>query len=165
MDTNEKVYISNQLACMLPPLALKVLNYLVNWQSQVQIKYYSAQFSKMMHLDKSEIETAIQTLIDLKLISVSVIEQKFVIELENDQIKRYFKVPMSKVAEHEGYKLSSEITWNKEETTSSNSIEDMSEADMKRMLLMLQAKLQEKEEVKKIVVTSTKNDVLDDLPF
>ena len=153
----EKVFISNQLACMLPPIALKVLNYLINWQSQVQIKYYEAQFSKMLHMDKSEIEKAIQTLLDLKLITCSMIDQKWVIELENEQIQKYFKVPMQKVAEHEGFKLSTDITWNKVESSS----DEMTEQQIQSMILRLQAQLNEKRQVKKMI----KNDVVDDLPF
>ena len=155
----EKVFISNQLACMLPPIALKVLNYLINWQSQVQIKYYEAQFSKMLHMDKSEIETAIQTLIDLKLITCSQIDQKWVIELENEQIQKYFKVPMQKVGEHEGFKLSKEITWNKVESSIDD--DEMTEQQIQSMILRLQAQLNEKRQVKKMI----KNDVVDDLPF
>ena len=155
----EKVFISNQLACMLPPTALKVLNYLINWQSQIQIKYYEAQFSKMLHMDKSEIETAIQTLIDLKLITCSQIDQKWVIELENEQIQKYFKVPMQKVGEHEGFKLSKEITWNKVESSIDD--DEMTEQQIQSMILRLQAQLNEKRQVKKMI----KNDVVDDLPF
>lgn len=155
----EKVFISNQLACMLPPIALKVLNYLINWQSQIQIKYYEAQFSKMLHMDKSEIETAIQTLIDLKLITCSQIDQKWVIELENEQIQKYFKVPMQKVGEHEGFKLSKEITWNKVESSIDD--DEMTEQQIQSMILRLQAQLNEKRQVKKMI----KNDAVDDLPF
>lgn len=156
----EKVFISNQLACMLPPLALKVLNYLVNWQSQVQIKYYDKQFAKMMHLDKSEVEIAIQTLLDLKLITCSMIDQKWIIELENSQIQRYFKVPMSKVAEHEGFKMSEEITWNKVDTPKT---EDMSTEQLQKMILMLQAQLNEKKETEKLIKAASEPQ--DDLPW
>ena len=158
----ERVYISNQLACMLPPTALKTLFYLISWQSQEQIKYFDKQFSKAMHLDKAEIEQAIQLLIDKELISASKIDNHWVFELEKKKIQSYFIVPMQKVYDHEGFKLPSEITWNKEEQKSGD-INDMSDDEMKRMILMLQARLNEKQQVKEKVV-SMSNDS-DNLPF
>ena len=161
----DRVYISNQLACMLPPTALKTLFYLISWQSQEQIKYFDKQFSKAMHLDNAEIEQAIQLLIDKELISVSRIDNHWVFELEKKKIQSYFIVPMNKVYDHEGFKLPSEITWNKVDTNvKSNDVDDMSEAEMKRMILMLQARLNEKQQVKEKVVSMSNNDS-DSLPF
>lgn len=164
----ERVYISNQLACMLPPTALKTFFYLILWQSQEQIKYYQKQFAKTMHLDQAEIEQAIQLLIDKELISASRIDNNWVFTLEKKKIQSYFNVPMSKVVEHDGFKLPTQITWNKEEKKQSNGINDMSDDEMKRMIIMLQARLNEKEQVKKVVVSASKNkteDVIDDLPW
>lgn len=163
----ERVYISTQLACMLPPTALKVLSYLISWQSQEQIKYFDKQFSKAMHLDKAEIEQALQLLIDKELINARKIDTYWVFELEKKKIQSYFNVPMQKVYDHEGFKLPPQITWNKE-STKSEDINDMSDDEMKRMILMLQARLNEKEQVKKVVVSASKNkteDVIDDLPW
>lgn len=159
----ERVYISNQLACMLPPTALKTLFYLISWQSQEQIKYFDKQFSKAMHLDKAEIEQAIQLLIDKELISASRIDNHWVFELEKKKIQSYFNVPMQKVYDHEGFKLPPQITWNKEEQKSRD-INDMSDDEMKRMILMLQARLNEKQQVKEKVVSMPNNDS-DSLPF
>ena len=164
----ERVYISNQLACMLPPTALKTLFYLISWQSQEQIKYFQKQFAKTMHLDQAEIEQAIQLLIDKELISASRIDNNWVFTLEKNKIHSYFNVPMNKVAEHDGFKLPSEITWNKEENKQSNVINDMSDEEMKRMIIMLQARKNEKQEVKMVVEKKKKNeteDVIDNLPF
>ena len=160
----ERVYISNQLACMLPPTALKTLFYLISWQSQEQIKYYQKQFAKTMHLDQSEIEQAIQLLIDKELISASRIDNNWVFVLEKKKIQSYFNVPMNKVVEHDGFKLPTQITWNKEEKKQSNVINDMSDEEMKRMILMLQARLNEKQQVKEKVL-SVSNDDYDNLPF
>lgn len=163
----ERVYISTQLACMLPPTALKVLSYLISWQSQEQIKYFDKQFSKAMHLDKAEIEQALQLLIDKELINARKIDTYWVFELEKKKIQSYFNVPMQKVYDHEGFKLPPQIAWNKENTKSED-INDMSDDEMKRMILMLQARLNEKEQVKKVVVSASKNkteDVIDDLPW
>ena len=164
----ERVYISNQLACMLPPTALKTLFYLISWQSQEQIKYFQKQFAKTMHLDQEEIEQAIQLLIDKELISASRIDNNWVFVLEKKKIQSYFNVPMNKVAEHDGFKLPSEITWNKEEKKQSNVINDMSDDEMKRMIIMLQARLNEKQQVKnKVVSMASSNDdnYCSDLPF
>ena len=164
----ERVYISNQLACMLPPTALKTFFYLISWQSQEQIKYYQKQFAKTMHLDQAEIDQAIQLLIDKELISASRIDNNWVFTLEKKKIQSYFNVPINKVVEHDGFKLPPQITWNKEEKKQSNGINNMSDDEMKRMILMLQARLNEKEQVKKVVVSASKNeteDVIDDLPF
>lgn len=54
------------------------------------------------------------------------------------------------------------------EEQKSNGINDMSYDEMKRMIIMLQARLNEKQQVKKVVVSASKNkteDVIDDLPF
>ena len=164
----DRVYISNQLACMLPPTALKVLFYLISWQSQEQIKYYQKQFAKTMHLDQAEIEQAIQLLIDKELISASRIDNNWAFTLEKKKIQSYFNVPMTKVIEHEGFKLPTQITWNKEEKKQSNDINNMSDDEMKRMILMLQARLNEKEQVRnKVVSMAASNDdnYCSDLPF
>lgn len=160
----ERVFISNQLACMLPPTALKCLFYLISWQSQEQIKYFDKQFSKAMHLDRSEIEQAIQLLIDKELISVSRIDNHWVFELEKKKIQSYFSVPMQKVYDHEGFKLPPQITWNKED----NSTGEMSDDELQRQILMLQAMLSKRKQVKnKVVSMATSNDdnYCSDLPF
>ena len=160
----ERVYISNQLACMLPPTALKTLFYLISWQSQEQIKYFDKQFSKAMHLDKAEIEQALQLLIDKELINARKIDTYWVFELEKKKIQSYFNLTMQKVYDHEGFKLPPQITWNKEEKKQSNGINDMSDDEMKRMIIMLQAKLNEKQQVKEKVLSMSNNDY-DNLPF
>ena len=134
----ERVYISNQLACMLPPTALKTLFYLISWQSQEQIKYYQKQFAKTMHLDQAEIEQAIQLLIDKELISASRIDNNWVFVLEKKKIQSYFNVPMNKVVEHDGFKLPSEITWNKEEKKQSDSFSSISDEQLEKMIKELQ---------------------------
>ena len=160
----ERVYISNQLACMLPPTALKTLCYLISWQSQEQIKYFQKQFAKTMHLDQAEIEQAIQLLIDKELISASRIDNNWVFVLEKKKIQSYFNVPMNKVVEHEGFKLPSEITWNKQNDSSA----EMSDEELQRQILVLQTMLSERKQVKnKVVSMAASNDdnYCSDLPF
>lgn len=134
----ERIYISNQLACMLPPTALKTLFYLIAWQSQEQIKYYQKQFAKTMHLDQAEIEQAIQLLIDKELISSSRIDNNWVFELEKKKIQSYFNVPMNKVVEHDGFKLPTQITWNKEENKQTDSFSSISDEQLEKMIKELQ---------------------------
>ena len=107
--------------------------------------------AKVLHIDVSELDLAIQSLVDHKLLSVTNIDGKFVLEVEKQEIDKYVKIPMERVLEHNGYPLPKEITWNKAESTKSD-VDDMSEDEMKRMLLMIQARLNEREEAKKRIV-------------
>lgn len=162
----ERVYISNQLACMLPPTALKTLFYLISWQSQEQIKYFDKQFSKAMHLDKAEIEQAIQLLIDKELISASRIDNHWAFELEKKKIQSYFNVPMQKVYDNEGFKLPSEITWNKEETTQTDSFSSISDEQLEKMIRELQRRKEEKKKGCQVIyANATDDNYCSDLPF
>lgn len=158
----ERVYISTQLACMLPPTALKVLSYLISWQSQEQIKYFDKQFSKAMHLDKAEIEQALQLLIDKELINARKIDTYWVFELEKKKIQSYFSVPMQKVYDHDGFKLPPLITWNKKETTPTDSFSSISDEQLEKMVQELQRRREEKKKGCQVVYA---NDVVDDLPW
>lgn len=158
---NEKVFLSQQLICMLPPLALKVMAYLLNWQRYDCIKYYENQMTKFMHITKEELEIAIQTLEDNNLIDISMVDQTYVIQINKATVKKYFEVPMQKIHDHDGIKMSEVVTWNKEEKQPSNDISDMSDKDIKTLLLRLQAQLNEREQTKKAVVAAS----VDDLPF
>ena len=164
METNEKVYASQQLICMLPALALKVICYLMNWQKYDNIKYYQKQMCGFMHLDPSELDLAIQTLVDNKLINVSKIDDNWCFNLNKDTIKKYFDVPMQTVKDHEGLKLSKEITWNKE-TTQTDSFSSISDEQLEKMVQELQRRREEKKKGCQVVYA---NDVVDDdygLPF
>ena len=52
----ERIFLTQQLICMLPPLALKVLGYLINWQKYESIKYFSKQMTSFMHITEEELE-------------------------------------------------------------------------------------------------------------
>ena len=152
--------MSQQLCCMLQPLACKVMCYILNWQNAEVIKYYEKQFSGFLHLSVQEVEIAIQTLIDNNLIDVSRIDGGWVIQINKDTVKKYLNVKMQTVHDHDVIPLSTNVTWNVEEKKSS-SIEDMNEQQIQSMILRLQAQLNEKRQVKKMI----KNDAVDDLPF
>ena len=163
MDT-KKVYASQQLVAMLPPLALKVMLWFINWQSQEVIKLYEKQVCKMLKLSEDELNVAVQTLVDNNLISVSRNEQVWVVQLEKEKIQKYYNVPMDVVKEHDILPLSTKITWNVAETENKKSVpmdfEDMSEEQLQKLLMRIEASLSEKQQVKKLV----KNNY-DDLPF
>lgn len=157
---NEKVYASQQLICMLPPLALKVMLYLLNWQKYDSIKYYPNQMCGFMHITEDDLELAIQTLEDNNLISIGKIDQTYMITINKETVKKYFNVKMEVVHDHKGIPMAKEVTWNVEEEPKQE-IADMSEQEITAMILRLQAQLNEKQQVKKLV----KNNEPDDLPW
>lgn len=161
---NEKVFCSQQLLCLLPPLCVKLLIYLLNWKRYEGIKYYQKQMAAFLHIDTSELDQAIQTLINYNLLTVSSVDNSWVFAINKETIAKYFDVKLEDVKNHDGFKLATDITWNKEEKKQSNGINDMSDDEMKRMIIMLQAKLNEKQQVKEKVVSMSNNDY-DNLPF
>ena len=170
MERNEKVYMANQLNCMLPPSAVKVMNYILSWQSQGDVKYYEKQFAKLLHMTNGEVEVAIQTLIDNNLLSAEQRGDIWYLILKKDVIKKYFDVPMQKVHDHEGFRLSMNVTWNKtekkEEATSDT--DNMSEQQLQALIMKLQIQLNEKQQVNSLVkqMTAPAASVkVDDLPF
>lgn len=162
----ERVYLSTQLLSVLPPIVLKVASFLCNWQNSPNgIMLYEHRFAKTLKMTDEEVRISIQTLINLKLIDLTNIDNKWKIEFNPTEWQKYYKIPMDKVIEHEGYKLATEVTYDKVDTnTKSNDVDDMSDDEMKRMILMLQAKLNEKQQVKEKVVSMSNNDY-DNLPF
>lgn len=162
---NEKSYISTQLCAVLHPIALKVLLYCTLWQNSPKgLILYIHSFSKTLKLTEQEVRMAIQTLLDLKLIDLTNIDNKWRIELNHSQFKKYLKLPLEKAIEHEGFPLSTEVTFDKEEKQPSTDISDMSDKDIKTLLLRLQAQLKEREETRKTLVVSVPKEV-DDLPW
>lgn len=166
MEKTEKVFLSTQLNCMLPCLAVKVLNYLLSWQSQGSTRYYEKQFSKFLHLTVNEVETGIQTLIDNNLLSATLIDQTWILSLNRETIQKYFKVPMQKVHDHEGFKLAEKIVWNKTEkeleeiaTEESDIWAEMSTEQLKRLIDKIQEEIDNKEN------TVPPEHTANDLPF
>lgn len=166
MEKQDKVFMTQQLICMLPSLCVKTLGYLINWQKYEVIKYYPNQMTKFMHITEKELEIALQTLSDRKLIDISKMDGNYVIQLNKKVIMSYINVPMQKVHDTEGFKLADKVTWNAEEKKEALSIDDMDEKQIQAMILRLQASLNEKKQVKELVKS---NEVVDDdgygLPF
>lgn len=152
---NKFIYPSNQLVALLHPKVLKVFIYLIGWQNAEVCKIYPKQLSKIMKLKEKEVEISIQTLIDNKLIQI---ENKDELVLNREEIAKYFNFKIADVQEMEQLPVSTDVIWNK--TSNNSSIEDMTEEQLKALILRLQVSLNEKEQVKKIVKTPTV-----DLPF
>lgn len=161
----ERVYISTQLLSVLPPIVLKLASFLCNWQNSPNgIMLYEHRFAKTLKMTDEEVRISIQTLINLKLIDLTNIDNKWKIEFNPTEWQKYYKIPMDKVIEHEGYKLATEITYDK--VQKEDSFSNLSDDELQRKILLLQARLNERKQMKKCVVS---NDVVkeDDygLPF
>ena len=168
METNERkrIYPSQQLVCALPPTVLKTYMYLLGWQSQGTIKIYVRQIAKATKLNETEVELALQTLEDVHLIDISKADQTYCATLNAEQAQKYFNIPMSKIMESDGIKVSESIRWNKEENKASQAsridVSELSETDLKRLLLRIEAAISEKQDVKKRIVNYQEPT---DLPF
>lgn len=153
------IYPSTQLIALLHPKVLKVFLYLLGWQHSKSVKVYPKTVAKFTKLSEKEVEISIQTLIDNKLIQV-VNNDGFEVIFNREDMYEYFGIPIEEVPEMELLPVSTEITWNK--ATNITSIEDMTEEQIKSLILKLEVSLKEKEEVKKLIKNSTEKD---DLPF
>lgn len=160
----KRIYPATQLIVALDAKVLKVYLWILSWSAKGSIKYYPKQFVKACRLEEDEIERCIQALENIKLIEISSVDNEWVITPNAEQNQKYYDIPISKVLDGNGISMAEKVTWNKETPTQSNNVDDMSEAEMKRMLLMLQARLKEKQEVKKFVTSPSSNEV-NDLPF
>ena len=167
----KRLYPSTQLIVALEPRVLKVYMWILSWSAQGDIKYYPKQFVKATKLTEDEVERCIQTLEDIKLIDIGVIDQTFIFTPNSEQHNKYFQIPISKVLEGDGIKMADQVTWNiteqKQPTAAQElKIEDMNAEQIQALLIRLQASLQEKEQMKKFVkVASAPSEKFDDLPF
>lgn len=158
----KKAFVSTQLLAVLPPMALKVLMYICNWQNSPNgIMLYEHRFAKTLKMTEQEVRLCIQTLINLKLIDLTRIDGKWRIEINVDEFGKYLKIPMERVIEHEGYKMADKVEYEAVEENKPSSIEDMSDDDLKKLLMRIEASLSERQQVKELVKT---NDNLG-LPF
>ena len=155
----KKIYPSSQLVVALDPKVLKCYLWILAWQSQVNIKYYPKQFSKAVKMTVEEVEKCIQSLEDAKLIDISYVDQTWVITPNAEQAQKYYDVPLAKVLEGKGIPMAEKVTWNVVETK-----DDESDEELQRQILMLQARLNERKQMKKCVVTAEDN-YCNDLPF
>lgn len=156
----KKIYPSTQLIALLHPKVLKVYMYLLGWQSTKSLKIYQKNLAKYTKLSEKDIEISIQTLIDNKLIQVTY-NGDFEVTFNREEPSKYFSIPIEEISSMELLPVSTSVTWNKQ-TFSANSIEDLTEDQIKALLLRLQVSLNEKQQLKKLVVNQEKTD---DLPF
>lgn len=160
MENRKRVSMPTQLVCALPPVACKVMQYMCGWSGQEFIKLYVHQMARAMNLTDEEVELAIQTLVNVNLIEIAMQGDSFVAKINASQVQRYFEIPFQKIIEADGIPMAKDVTWNKESNTAQTNINDMSETDMKRLMLMLQARLNEKQETKKVIVNNAEDDGL-----
>lgn len=163
METNEKVRMSSQLIALLPCVAVKLLSFMLMFQSNPKgVFLYEHRFARMLKITDEEVRLAVQTLINLKLIDLTNIDGKFRVEFNKDQFDKYFKVDIQKVLDHVGYQLATEVTYNKEvEAPKQKDITDMSDAELRTLLLRVQASINERQQLKEKVVNLQSNN--DDL--
>lgn len=168
METKtEKVFMSTQLLAVLPPIVLKVAAYLVNWQSSPNgIMLYEHRFAKTLKLTEQEVRISIQTLINLKLIDLTRIDGKWRIEFNQSEWQKYYKIPMDRVIEHEGYKLADKITYDEVEKEDEK-LASISDADLEKMIKELQRRREEKKKGCQVVYPSgmSEDELLAQLPF
>lgn len=163
METKTKrIYPSTQLIVALDSRILKVYLWILSWSNQGSVKYYEKQFAKACKMEVEEVERCIQSLVDCKLVDVSRIDQTWILTPSDEQNQKYYKIPISKVLDGKGIEIADIATWN-EEAEVIKPQSDMTKEQMKKMIQMLQAQLNEKEEVEKMIKGSTPS--TDDLPF
>ena len=168
MEKQDKVFMSTQLLAVLPPIVCKVAIYLVNWQSSPNgIMLYEHRFAKTLKLTEQEVRISIQTLINLKLIDLTRIDGKWRIEFNQSEWQKYYKIPMDRVIEHEGYKLADKITYDEVEKEDELKLASISDADLERMIKELQRRREEKKKGCQVVYPSgmSEDELLAQLPF
>ena len=171
MET-KRIYPSTQLIVALDARVLKVYLWILSWSSRGDVKYYPKQFAKACKMSEEEVDRCIEALVNVKLVDVSRVDSNWMLSVNAEQNQKYYDVPISKVLEGNGIMMADSVTWNKEESEDKvenvssmlkGKLFDMSEEDMRNMMLMLQAHLKEKQEVKKVVVSNNRE--VNDLPF
>lgn len=160
MET-KRIYPSTQLIVALDSRVLKLYLWILSWSAKGDVKYYPKQFAKACKLTEEDVDKCLQSLIDAKLIIATNYGEGWMLSVNAEQNQKYYQVPISKVLEGNGIPMAENVTWNVVETK-----DDESDEELQRQILMLQARLNERQQVRKKVVTVTStNNVVDDLPF
>ena len=164
----KKTYLPMQVKYLMPESMYKVIDALVVFQKD-GIMSYSKKMCEYLHMDESIVEQCIQTAIDMKLFTLA--EKNcgiFKFKLNEDTIKKMNEIVLKDVNHIKLIKLATEIKFknNSSESKPASDFDDMSEEDMKKMILMMQARLKEREEVSKIVKLACEpTNNVDDLPW
>ena len=157
----KRIYASLQLVSALPANVLKTFLWITGWNTDV--KYYAKQFCKALKMSQEEVEKCIQTLIDVQLVDVSKTDGTWILSPNHETNQKYYNIPISKVVEGNGIKMAENATWMQDEAKPQvTDPAEMSESEIKTLILRLQASLNEKAQMKKVVVT---NPEPDDLPY
>lgn len=170
-NKTKRLYPPTQLIVALEPRVLKVYMWVLSWSAQGSVKYYPKQFAKATKLTEDEVERCIQTLEDIKLIDIGVIDQTFILTPNAEQHNKYYQIPMAKVLEGNGIKMADKVTWNiteQRQPTAAQDIENMDDKQIQSMIYRLQATLDERQQMQKFVKVAaapTNVNNFDDLPF
>ena len=165
----KRLYPSTQLLVALNAKVLITYLWILTWGGSV--RYFSKQFMKATGLTEDSVERCIQTLVDLKLVTVTNTEQGFMLTPNAEEHQKYFKMPLAQMLGAGKIKMADEATWNRttpvqESKIENMEIEDLDADQLKALLIRLQASIQEKEQMKKFVkVASSPAEKFDDLPF
>lgn len=158
-----KIYLPMQIKALMPSDMYKVLDVLVAFQKDGIISY-SKRNAEFIHVDLAVADQAIQTAIDIKLlIPVEKDGGVYKFKINEDVIKRAQEVSLKDISSKKMIKLSTDITFKSQKNEDKKDVDCMSYSEMKKMLLMLQARMNEHEQVKKLVVNNSDED--DGLPF
>ena len=159
MET-KRIYPSTQLIVALDARVLKVYLWILSWSAKGDVKYYPKQFAKACKITEEEADRCVQALIDAKLITATNYGgDSWSLSVNAEQNQKYYNIPISKVLEGNGIPMAEKATWNVAETK-----DDESDEELQRQILMLQARLNERKQMKKCVVTVEDN-YCNDLPF
>lgn len=167
----KRIYPASQLVVALDANVLKTYMWILAWQGHGSVKYYPRQFAKATKFTEEEVEKCIQALVNCKLIDVSYIDQTWMLTPNAEQAQKYYDAPLADVLEGKGIKMADKVTWNKTESeeksssSSSTDFDNMSAEQMEKMILMMQARLNEKKEVEKLVTVMSEPAEKTDLPF
>ena len=161
MESNKRVFPSTQLIVALDARVLKVYLWILSWSAKGDVKYYPKQFAKACKLTEEEVDKCLQTLIDAKLIIPTNYGEGWMLSVNVEQNQKYYSIPISKVLEGNGIPMAENVTWNVVDG------KEVSDEDLKRQILMLQAQLNERQQVRQKVVsmTSSNDNYCSDLPF
>lgn len=157
-----------QVKCLMPETMYKVIDLLFAFQKN-GIVNYSKRTCECLHIDVAIVEQCVQTGIDVGILTF--IEKDggiFKFRINEEKIKKFRDIEWKDVPNIKMIGLSTDIKFKNdhEEVKSSSSFDNMSEEDMKKMILMMQARLKEREEVKNIVrLASEPTDADLGLPF
>lgn len=163
----KKIYLPMQIKCLMPDTMYKVIDLLFAFQKN-GIVNYSKRTCECLHIDVAIVEQCVQSGIDIGLLTA--IEKEggiYRFKINEEAIKKFRNIEWKDVPDIKMIGLSSEITFKNEKKPVSR-FDDMSDEDMKKLILTMQATLKEREEVKKLVQFAsepTSKVSTDDLPF